>query len=1113
MNRKMIWNDGLDSWTEEELLCMKYLNVCYGKGGGSAPPPPPSSVQQSTTAEFPTELRPFVSDIFEKSQAIQEQRQEEGYQPELTQQLASFTPEQEASFQGIQNVVGQTQPLFDEATTLARQSGRAATDPAEVAALMNPFLRNVTDIQKREAQRVGDVQEQQLAAQASQAGAFGGSRAAILEAERQRNLSQQLGDIEAQGLAASFQNAQNQLQNQFGRESAAAAQLGALGAAIPAQQFKEFGALSGIGAAKQQQAQRAFDIATQQAREEYGFPMATLQDFSSILRGFPLPATQNVSRQSFSPAQPLSTQLLGLGTGLAGLAGAAGAFKKAGGLVGAPVGMKNGGYVKLAGGGGLGQMMQEKLPSNRVRMGKTAYQDASSLTLEEFIMQNMPTTSAEARAFREHISAILMSKVTSREGEAPDMDEAQRLLKQPVANTLAPSFIEESIQTTRSLASDPTAPADIATTAIQTAGGAGIPTIPVAAPSVFKNPNNLSFLQKAFSVADDIAQGMPTGSPVEIALGQSAPDIPAPALVSAPPVSASVEVPLASRSEQLQAFRDSRRYKEPATVPASFLQPATEEIVTSPAGPSISGLNPVTGAAPEAGLLQRGQQNYPLKRDVPISKYAPPPPSPIPSSELRSNAPFGRGDPAEGYTDKGLKALEKYNVPFERRGVRPELGDKPVQTEKLGFSPKTRENVRSFIGGTSQGRNPFQRLANTIGLDTGLTNVAEIYDIGGRAIGSLGGIGEHLRTPDFSSIADPDVLAEQVKTKAAEEKKQKFIEDIDQSVKGGEQVKKENIFDTEGPQPAAAAAPKAAPTSTAPADLDANNIDMDIQLNPDLSSSQGMTQNSYSKFLKDFREGQNKDYSAEVEKAMGPAPTYEKGEEPDFAARKWLALANFGAGILASGGGKTLAQSIGEAAKPALKELADIGKEERKIKRELRTERNAQKRMKYQDKLQRFDLQRKLRSDDLDSIKALANIKHQEKIGKISEYNANTQRGRFLNEKALKEFTLLEGKLSRQMTDKGLFYIKDVMSELQSLSTSMAKTAVQNAQFGITSTMATKAYKSQLPAIYERYRGKVIRDGNVLSDKELLAVINPPTAGETTLGTVKGAIVKRGKAD
>ena len=343
MYKKTIWNDNpFDQWTEEELLCMKYQGICHGKGG-SAPPPPPSSVQQTTTSEFPTELRPFISDIFEKGQAIQEQRQEEGFQPELTQQLAGFTPEQETSFTEIANIQGQTQPLFEEATALSRGATRAATDPAEVAALMNPFLRNVTDIEKREARRIADVEEQQLAAQAAQAGAYGGSRAAVLEAERQRNLNQQLGDIEARGRLAAFQDAQARLQNQFGREAAGAAQLSALGTAIPAQTFKELGALSGIGAAEQQQTQRALDIATQQAREEYGFPMQTLQDFQSILRGFPLPATTNVSRQTFSPAQPLSTQLLGLGTGLAGLAGAAGAFKKAGGLVGAPVAMKNGG--------------------------------------------------------------------------------------------------------------------------------------------------------------------------------------------------------------------------------------------------------------------------------------------------------------------------------------------------------------------------------------------------------------------------------------------------------------------------------------------------------------------------------------------------------------------------------------------------------------------------------------------------------------------------------------------------------------------------------------------------------------------------------------------------
>ena len=76
----------------------------------------------------------------------------------------------------------------------------------------------------------------------------------------------------------------------------------------------------------------------------------------------------------------------------------------------------------------------------------------------------------------------------------------------------------------------------------------------------------------------------------------------------------------------------------------------------------------------------------------------------------------------------------------------------------------------------------------------------------------------------------------------------------------------------------------------------------------------------------------------------------------------------------------------------------------------------------------------------------------------------------------------------------------------------MAKTAVQGGVYGATSTMATKAYKSQLPAIYERYRGKVIRDGQVLTDKELAAIINPPTAQPGTSVNVpnSGATITMG---
>jgi len=355
INKKQIWSDNpFDQWTEEELLCMKDQGICYGKGGGGSPPPAPAvqtSVQQS---EFPSELKPFIKDIFGKAQAIQQQREEEGFQAFEGPLQAQFDPAQTKAFEQIEQIPGATQPLFEEATTLAREATRSPTDPQEVASFMNPFLRNVTDIQKREAQRIADVEEQQLAAQAAKAGAYGGSRAAILEAERQRNLATQLDDIEAKGLAASYQDAQQRLANQRAREASGATQLASLGSAIPAQQLKELGALSGVGAARQTQAQRGIDLARQEFEAEEAFPLRTLQEFSSILRGFPIEPTRTTKEQQFSAAQPLSTQLLGVGTQALGALGAAGIkpFGQAGGMVREMP-------VKAQSGGALSSLMEK----------------------------------------------------------------------------------------------------------------------------------------------------------------------------------------------------------------------------------------------------------------------------------------------------------------------------------------------------------------------------------------------------------------------------------------------------------------------------------------------------------------------------------------------------------------------------------------------------------------------------------------------------------------------------------------------------------------------------------------------------------------------------------
>ena len=91
-----------------------------------------------------------------------------------------------------------------------RVSTQSFTQPGSAESYMSPYMQNVVNAQQREAKRASDIAAQGQKAQAVQAGAFGGSRQAILEAERQRNLATQMGDIQAQGLQNAFQQAQQQ---------------------------------------------------------------------------------------------------------------------------------------------------------------------------------------------------------------------------------------------------------------------------------------------------------------------------------------------------------------------------------------------------------------------------------------------------------------------------------------------------------------------------------------------------------------------------------------------------------------------------------------------------------------------------------------------------------------------------------------------------------------------------------------------------------------------------------------------------------------------------------------------------------------------------------------
>tara|TARA_R100000655_G_scaffold13156_2_gene29681 strand:+ start:1352 stop:2944 length:1593 start_codon:yes stop_codon:yes gene_type:complete len=121
---------------------------------------------------------------------------------------------------------------------------------------MSPYQQNVVDIQKREALRQSEMLGDKTADAATRSGGLGGYREAIMQAERERNLGQQLDDIQARGSQAAFQSAQQQLE----RERAAG-----LGAA----QFglQKFGIEERGRQTEEQLDQRAFD-AGERARQE-----------------------------------------------------------------------------------------------------------------------------------------------------------------------------------------------------------------------------------------------------------------------------------------------------------------------------------------------------------------------------------------------------------------------------------------------------------------------------------------------------------------------------------------------------------------------------------------------------------------------------------------------------------------------------------------------------------------------------------------------------------------------------------------------------------------------------------------------------------------------------
>ena len=92
----------------------------------------------------------------------------------------------------------------------------AFTDEGVRQKYMDPYMQAVVADQQKNAQRMFEEQLAETQGSAAAAGAFGGTRQAVLESAMRRDLSNQKGSIAAQGLESAFQNAQQQFERDRG---------------------------------------------------------------------------------------------------------------------------------------------------------------------------------------------------------------------------------------------------------------------------------------------------------------------------------------------------------------------------------------------------------------------------------------------------------------------------------------------------------------------------------------------------------------------------------------------------------------------------------------------------------------------------------------------------------------------------------------------------------------------------------------------------------------------------------------------------------------------------------------------------------------------------------
>lgn len=247
---------------------------------GAQGSPQSRGTNTSTLSEY---AGPYVTGMLGKAQALSETPYQT-YQGPLTAGPGQIQQNLFSGIGGLTVPSNMGQSFTNAGAPTAGAGGQPMGGTGVAAQYMNPYLQNVLNPQLDEMRRQAQITQVGNAGRLTQAGAFGGGRQAIMDAETQRNMAME----QNKAIGTGYSNAFDMGRQQFNTEQGQGQQLAAL--------------MSNVGQQQQGLEQQGVTADYNEFLQQRDDPMKKLQFQQSMLQGLPISTVANIP-QGQSTAQ------------------------------------------------------------------------------------------------------------------------------------------------------------------------------------------------------------------------------------------------------------------------------------------------------------------------------------------------------------------------------------------------------------------------------------------------------------------------------------------------------------------------------------------------------------------------------------------------------------------------------------------------------------------------------------------------------------------------------------------------------------------------------------------------------------------------------------------